>query len=188
MTHLVVPNERKEPVLGLKANGLPVNGHESRHRPRTMLERMGSSSFSGWFYLQTPQDLMQKLRHDHGRIKKDQADAYPAFDFAVTAYHLLEWHFYGRDDEKIAALNQHPELRICRHLANGAKHFFAANANMRGVQAQRLTGIVSDAASPDFNVPRLELVLTPDVSELGTSITMLELATIVVSFYESLGL
>ena len=49
--------------------------------------------FEGFFELQTAQDLLAKLRHDFDRLKKSPMDSYAAFDFFVTAYHMLEWGY-----------------------------------------------------------------------------------------------
>ena len=42
------------------------------------------SRFGGFFALGTPADLLKKLRHDF---------SYAAFDFFVTAEHLLDWKY-----------------------------------------------------------------------------------------------
>jgi hypothetical protein len=74
--------------------------------------------------MQTPGDLLAKLEHDLGRIKKDPHDAYAAFDFFVTADHFEEWlatvaglkwqgHPAGQTDD---------QMRLVCHLGSGAKH------------------------------------------------------------------
>ena len=45
----------------------------------------------GFIPLQTPKDLLAKLEHDLGRMEADPTDAYAAFDFFVTAEHVLDW-------------------------------------------------------------------------------------------------
>ena len=78
---------------------------------------------TGLFQLKTPQDLVAKARHDLGRMRSNPNDSYAAFDFFVTVRHLPEW-LYPKDHKKIEQLFLlHVELRICRHLADGAKQF-----------------------------------------------------------------
>lgn len=38
--------------------------------------------------LQTQADMLVKLRHDLDRMKANPLDAFAAYDFLVTAYHL----------------------------------------------------------------------------------------------------
>src|SRR5207248_3556210 len=73
----------------------------------------------------TPRPLA-KLEHDLGRMESDPTDAYAAFDFFVTAEHLLDWLHPDRangkaDREKLR--NQYEIIQIVSHLACGAKHF-----------------------------------------------------------------
>jgi hypothetical protein len=46
--------------------------------------------FTGFAELQTPCDLLRKLQHDISRMAADSGDSYAAFDFFVTAEHLLD--------------------------------------------------------------------------------------------------
>jgi len=45
----------------------------------------------GLFQLQTARDLLAKLGHDYERLRNSPNDAYVAFDFFVTAEHILDW-------------------------------------------------------------------------------------------------
>lgn len=49
----------------------------------------------GLFQLQTAHELLAKLRHDHERLREAPNDAYVAFDFFVTAEHMLDWVYPG---------------------------------------------------------------------------------------------
>ena len=49
------------------------------------------SEFKGFYSLETPDDLFQKLRHDFERIKSNPMDVYAAFDFVVSADHMVDW-------------------------------------------------------------------------------------------------
>jgi hypothetical protein len=79
---------------------------------------------TGFFRLQTPADLLAKLRHDLGRVEAAPTDEYCAFDFFVTAEHMLDWIYPGPSGEKTRKfLRQHPLLATCSNITNGAKHF-----------------------------------------------------------------
>jgi hypothetical protein len=43
----------------------------------------------GFIPLKTPQDLLDKLSHNLARMRHDLTDSYAAFDFFVTAEHIL---------------------------------------------------------------------------------------------------
>jgi len=86
------------------------------------------SRFQGVFELQTPADLLEKLRHDFSRIMQNCIDTYAAFDFFVTAEHLLDWRYPDVGGEanvqaRTDLRKNVPLLRVASHLANGAKHF-----------------------------------------------------------------
>jgi hypothetical protein len=69
--------------------------------------------------------LLKKLEADFDRVRADSLDSYAAFDFFVTAWHLVEWKHPRTSDgvARSALLARHPILRVCEHLAVGAKHF-----------------------------------------------------------------
>jgi hypothetical protein len=80
---------------------------------------------SGLFNLATPVDLREKLRRDFQAIITTPLSPDAAFNFFVTAEHMLDWVFPKRANSskrKNAKANS-VVLRICSHLANGAKHF-----------------------------------------------------------------
>ncbi|PSL16780.1 hypothetical protein CLV44_101179 [Marinobacterium halophilum] len=67
--------------------------------------------------LQTPSDLLKKLKHDFNRLENSPGDVYVAFDFFVTAEQMPDWI----DDRSIR--KKHNVLTILSHIANCAKHF-----------------------------------------------------------------
>jgi hypothetical protein len=78
----------------------------------------------GFFSLSTPSDLFRKLESDFERVLENPKDVYAAFDFCVTAWHLVDWMFPDtKSPERATMLKRHPILRACEHLAVGAKHF-----------------------------------------------------------------
>jgi hypothetical protein len=80
----------------------------------------------GFFELQTPRDLLRKLKHDRERMNANPGDSFAAFDFVVTALHLHDWARQTGAVEK-GQRPQDPRQRLawelCGDVANGAKHF-----------------------------------------------------------------
>jgi hypothetical protein len=91
------------------------------------------SNFKGFAELRVPRDLVQKLEYDLERIRKSPQDQYAAFDFFVTAEHIVDW--IHPDDEKArkAVRRSSSLLRITSHLANGVKNFEAKAKHHRSV-------------------------------------------------------
>ncbi len=88
----------------------------------------------GFGNLQTPLDLLRKLRHDLERMKADPLDTYAAFDFFVTAEHLVDWTIPDQRDknrggDRKALRASEPLLQVTSHIASGAKHFRATAAH-----------------------------------------------------------
>ncbi len=69
----------------------------------------------GFLHLMDAPSLFLKLRHDYARFLEKPTDAYFAYNFFVTAEHLPDW--VGDTTIK----DHDPYLRICSHLATGAK-------------------------------------------------------------------
>ena len=80
-------------------------------------------NFKGFAELRVPRDLVQKLEYDLKRIRESPQDQYAAFDFIVTAEHIVDW--IHPDDKKAreAIRSSSSLLRITSHLANGVKPF-----------------------------------------------------------------
>ena len=80
----------------------------------------------GLFDLLSADDLCAKLEHDYGRLSAKPADVFAAFDFLVTAWHLLEWKYppgSTAQKQREDAKKLHPILGVLEHLAVGGKHF-----------------------------------------------------------------
>jgi len=123
-------------------------------------------SFQGFFELQTPVDLFRKLEHDLRRLKSEPLNAYAAFDFFVTAEHMLDWIHPNDKTARQIERDSNPLLQVCSHLANGSKHFQATSAHHQSVEDARLhEGAFSsgfDTGSFDvrsFGITRLEIQL-----------------------------
>jgi hypothetical protein len=79
----------------------------------------------GFFNLQTPEDMLAKAHRDYERMRSKPLDSDAAFDFFVTARHIPDWLMAAGRGSASDAFAQHVQLRICRHIADGAKHFEA---------------------------------------------------------------
>ena len=79
----------------------------------------------GFFLLRTANALLQKLERDFKKLKQHPLDVDLAFNFFVTAEHILDWKYPGRANksnrEKLR--NAEVRLQVTSHLASGAKHF-----------------------------------------------------------------
>jgi hypothetical protein len=68
----------------------------------------------------------------------DPTDSY-AFDFVVTGWHMVDWKYRNpHDPARLDFLKCHSVLRICEHLAVGAKHFKSARASLDSVTGTEL--------------------------------------------------
>ena len=73
----------------------------------------------------TAVDLLTKLKWEFSNMqtaKTKEAYCYHAFNFFVTGFHFADW-FHPGDKTSQDSLKAHPILKICGHIANGAKHF-----------------------------------------------------------------
>lgn len=82
----------------------------------------------GFGSLQSPKDLLAKLQHDYRLLSDAPGNTYIAYNFFVTAEHMLDWLYpgdRGSGGEKSRTGKRQSEilLRIVSHIANGAKHF-----------------------------------------------------------------
>jgi hypothetical protein len=143
----------------------------------------------GLFQLQSADDLCGKLKHDHERIKRNRMDAYAAFDFVVTAWALAEWRYGKRERERLAS--KFPILRVCQHLANGAKHFLSVSRSGPGQPVVRSVWSKGTWAEGtwapgvwDWLAVRLD---GKAKAEYGAELTIIELADHVMKFWTEHG-
>jgi hypothetical protein len=99
--------------------------------PRT--QGAAVSSFKGFAELRDPLDLVKKLEYDLERVLKSPQDQYAAFDFFVTAEHIVDWIHPDDRKARMEVRSSSPLLRITSHLANGVKHFEAKAAHHQSV-------------------------------------------------------
>lgn len=81
----------------------------------------------GAFTLESPHDLLTKLKSDYEALLADPGNSHFAFNFFVTAEHMLDWIYPGYDNKSKRQSERDSSvlLQVCSHLANGAKHFVA---------------------------------------------------------------
>jgi hypothetical protein len=91
------------------------------------------ATFSGFCELRTPRDLLRKLEHDFGRISADPENEFAAFDFFVTAEHIVDWLHPSSKTDRKSMRASHLLVEITSHIANGAKHFIATNKHHKSV-------------------------------------------------------
>jgi len=91
---------------------------------------------AGLFDLITADDLCAKLDHDYRRVKAAPSDVFAAFDFIITAWHLLEWRHGGSEGKakRDALFVQYPVLGLCEHLCVSGKHYEPTNPKHQSVQ------------------------------------------------------
>jgi hypothetical protein len=141
----------------------------------------------GLFELNTPRHLLGKAIHDIERLRVNRLDTYAAFDFFVTARHIPDWLYLDNSTKRDALFGQHVELRICRHLADGAKHFLVTHPRHEQVSATVRThdvwgGSWGGSWASRWGKNELMIHLDPadvDTKKLGSSISALDLAEMV---------
>ena len=86
--------------------------------------------------LETPRDLLAKLTHDFARLTSDPSDTYAAFDFFVTAEHMVDWVLPGYVNRQAQAelRSGSAVLQAISHIASGSKHFVAEARHHQHVQ------------------------------------------------------
>jgi hypothetical protein len=132
--------------------------------------------------LQTPTDLLVKLRHDFERVKHNPTDSFAVFDFFVTAEHLVDWTWPSDQGMRTQARSTDP-LATVSHLASGAKHFAATHPKHTSVQDVRTRSGAFQAGAfqaDAFDVGGLVVETTA-----GTDVDALTLAAQVLKHWEA---
>lgn len=83
------------------------------------------ANFTGFYNLANSKDLFKKLEWEFEQLinsKEAMEYRFHAFNFFVTAFHIADWPdpANGRPQHALKATET---LKICGHIANGAKHF-----------------------------------------------------------------
>ena len=142
--------------------------------------------FEGFFELQTAKDLLPKLQHDYDRLKKSPVDSYAAFDFFVTAYHMLDWEYDATQKKTTYEKRENWFLPVCGQLANGAKHFQASGKAVKKIIVYEGAFDLGFCAPTAFDADELRVELGEKAaSEYGRpAIEVLELADKVLHFWK----
>jgi hypothetical protein len=148
----------------------------------------------GIFSLKTAADLRDKLRRDLERLKAEPLSADAAFNFFVTAEHMLDWVYPGRakSHTRAGVRKSSPLLRTCSHLANGGKHFEVEDPQHESVSSTDEGGSWDPPGwyPPHWHPPgwypqgRLLVNLKGEAAtQLGPSIGAIELAEKVMEYW-----
>jgi hypothetical protein len=152
---------------------------------------------SGFFDLSNAAGLREKLRRDLGRLKAEPFNADAAFNFFVTAEHMLDWVFpkHAGSKRRGQVRAASAVLRVCSHLANGAKHFEVEDPRHDSVAGAGVAGgvfptaIFPPAVFPNavFGAGRRMVVRVKGktAGELGSSIGVVELAEKVLAYWDA---
>lgn len=150
----------------------------------------------GLFDLLTANDLCAKLEHDYARVTENPADVFAAFDFIMTAWHLLEWRFPGDANrtKRDTLCDQYPILALCEHLAVGGKHFEPTHKKHQSVQgSHRDSSWARGSWAPGLwakGVWKDDLVIKlsgPAKAAFGDQLTIAQLAEFVMEFWRGPG-
>jgi hypothetical protein len=149
----------------------------------------------GIFTLASAKDLLAKLRHDLEEFQLDPKNPYVAFNFFVTAEHMIDWVYpgYSSKTQREQIRSQHVLLQIVSHIANGAKHFAA--------EAKQHTSVTNSGHRAPFfgrqyfgryfadwffrEGPLMVSLSGPAAAAFGSSVTALDLAEKVLAFWEA---
>lgn len=144
----------------------------------------------GLFQLRGPRDLLAKLRHDCERLSAAPDDPYVAFDFFVTAEHMLDWIHPGtagrsqRSDQR----NNEILLQVVSHLATGAKHMIPEDRRHQSVQHADVAEVAYGEGiygSGTFGGRTLVIQLDGVAAQtLGNEIAPIALARLVLEYWE----
>ena len=93
----------------------------------------------GFADLKSPADILDKMKHDLVRMENDPMDTYAAFDFFVTAEHIVDWIHPDTPEKPEWKMRKrirtgNPLLSLVSHIANGIKHFIARDPNHQSVE------------------------------------------------------
>lgn len=155
---------------------------------------------AGVFELSKPSELLAKLQRELTRLRAEPDNVDHAFNFFVTAEHMLDWLHPGQDNMARSAREMlrgsEPLLELAAHLANGSKHFDRLSPKHQSVRG---TGRRGGWFSPNYFSRNwfgrgyfAESTLVVELkgraeSKYGSSVTALFLAEELVNFWSAPG-
>jgi hypothetical protein len=150
----------------------------------------------GVFGLTSAADLLKKLEREYTGFVADPSNADAAYNFFVTAWHLLEWKYPDpnpgvANSTRKATRDAEPLLQVCEHLARGAAHFENRRATQEPVAATATAGVWapgtwapgtwSSGAAGEW----LEITLTGQAHKYGDTIAAHKLAEHVMDYWRA---
>ena len=129
--------------------------------------------------LRLTSDLLDKLRHDLAAMRREPANAYPAYDFFATAWHMLDWVFTGEPGRRAHVLAASPLLQLCGQIVSGATQLAL---DVPASEPARGWGLRSAFRKP----PAGELVVHPQgeaAETLGRRVRTVDLAAQLYKFW-----
>lgn len=147
-------------------------------------------NFKGFVELKKPSDLLKKLEFDFNRLQEKKNDQYVAFDFFVTAEHIVDWIHPTKSDSSArkSLRSSNALLKIVSHIANGAKHFEATAPHHQSIDHIKKDRYVKDGyVEEGYLEEPIIIKFTPaEASAFGKSeIDVLELAEKVLKYWQS---
>lgn len=145
----------------------------------------------GFLDLRTHADLFKKLEWEFKKLKEHPTSSYLAFNFFVTAWHLLEWKHPDPDGKETrkSLRDQTPLLQICEHLAVGAKHFAPSSPKHQSVSGSKRSGVWGGSWGGSWGDAwgeKLVVMLDGDAAVLyGHTISVPDLAQQVMHYWEN---
>jgi hypothetical protein len=139
------------------------------------------------FGLQTPRDLLVKLKKD-AEILDDEVTAGRFFNFAITAYHLMDWvknSPAATEAVKSAAEAMHRDrwIKVCGDLPNTGKHLVLASRTPITEKAELQQGYgVGRFGKGGYGLREEEIIVT---LEDGGTMNCLDLVKTVVKIWDS---
>lgn len=146
------------------------------------------AKFKGFGELQNPSDLIKKLEFDFGRLKESANDQYVAFDFFVTAEHIVDWIHPNDKEARKAIRSSIPLLKIISHIANGAKHFKATASHHKSIDDIEIDRYVEAGYVEEgyFEEPIIVKLTSAEAIQFGNSeINVVDLAQLTLTYWQS---
>ncbi len=143
----------------------------------------------GIFDLLEPIDLLKKLHYEFQLLKKEPDNAYIAFNFFVTAEHILDW-LYPKGANKKKRKQERANsilLRICSHIANRKDPHHQSVSGTIHVGGYWPREYFPKEYFPAGYFPESNLIIRLDgeaKKQLGESITVIKLATMIIDFWD----
>ena len=91
-----------------------------------------SKTMKGAFTLQTPHDLLEKLESDYDALMQDRNNPYLAYNFFVTAEHMLDWVYPGYANKNKRLTTQSPtQTKDLQHKSQQKQRTYNTNPKIQ---------------------------------------------------------